>query len=94
MSPESDLQPRRFRKRPVVIEAIELRDDNWREVCAFLGWTYDGVNQFPEEIGIFTLEGRMTAKLGDWVIRGVEGELYPCKASVFTATYEEVEHGV
>ena len=63
----------KFRKKPVVIEAVQLRDDT------------DG------KFKITTLEGVHTANIGDWIIRGVKGEFYPCKPDIFTATYEPVE---
>ncbi|MBF6189533.1 hypothetical protein, partial [Nocardia farcinica] len=44
----------------------------------------------PHEIRIDTLEGIMTATLGDWIIRGIKGEFYPCKSDIFEATYERV----
>lgn len=55
-----------------------------------------GINQtegdgMPEDAFIKTLEGTMRVKHGDWVIRGVKGELYPCKSDIFEATYEEVK---
>jgi hypothetical protein len=50
------------------------------------GWPDD-----PEHIAIDTLEGTMRADVGDWVIRGVKGEFYPCKPDIFEATYEVVE---
>jgi hypothetical protein len=82
----------RFRKRPVVIEAVRFTGDNWRECCAFLG-----DDEYPEDtdtplfLDIHTLEGTMTCDLGDWIIRGIKGECYPCKPDVFAETYEPVE---
>lgn len=52
------------------------------------GVVYDLVGRVAT---IATLEGTMTAKIGDWIIRGVKGELYPCKADIFEATYESVQ---
>jgi hypothetical protein len=93
----------KFRKKPVVIDAFqvteETRRDNrdWPEwlnrawnlertdigsVCPWVhGWS-DG------PLGIQTLEGFMRCEIGDWIIRGVKGELYPCKTDIFEATYE------
>ncbi len=95
----------RFRKKPVVIEAVQLHDH--QEVCAFLngaahGHYDDGGYQFepgglaedgedPDGFGfveIETLEGTMKAERGDWIIRGVAGEFYPCKPDIFAATYD------
>jgi hypothetical protein len=80
----------KYRKKPVVIEAIQfLGDENVNAVAKFVG--------DPDEYGkadfydIETLEGTMTARPGDWIIRGVQGEFYPCKPDIFEATYEAVE---
>jgi len=88
----------KYRKKPVVIEAVQLRWDTWSEMCDFIdaGKLTDGKpqgNQDGEAIGldIPTLEGLMHANENDWVIRGVKGELYPCKPDIFEATYELVE---
>lgn len=95
-----------FRKKPVVIEAVQLRWDTWSEMCAHadVGLLVEGKpegvhlhNGEPHpgggEIGLHipTLEGLMLARENDWVIRGVAGELYPCKPDIFAATYEPVE---
>jgi hypothetical protein len=77
-----------FRKKPVVINAV-LWDGNLTTVER-LG-TYSGtVSQDlgAKSLQIETLEGVMTAQVGDWIIRGVKGELYPCKPDIFAATYE------
>lgn len=97
-----------YRKKPVVIEALQLRWDTWSEMCehADVGtgpdkahgcYVLNGVasDDFPGEgaqIGmrIPTLEGVMIATEGDYIIRGVAGELYPCKPDIFEATYEAV----
>lgn len=99
----------KFRKRPVVIEAVQLLPKNWdREICAFAGvgdgpndphgcWVVDGkpsdVPGNPMIIGLIipTLEGEMLAVEGDWIIKGVKGELYPCKPDIFEMTYEPIE---
>lgn len=73
-----------FRKRPVVIEAEQC--DGSRAQADRLGvrWTA------PYMLVIPTREGEMVAAPGDWIIRGVHGELYPCKPEIFTATYDAV----
>lgn len=92
------LTPVKFRKKPVVIEAMpfftNLQDDKacmnaiciWinkgRGADAFHAW-HNGTNIF-----IPTMEGQMTANCGDWIIQGVQGEFYPCKPDIFEATYE------
>jgi hypothetical protein len=93
----------KFRKKPVVIEAVQWNGANLREVIAFtdgppdmrsmhsnMKWEEycDLVNR--DGLKIFTLEGKMSANIGDWVIKGVRGEFYPCKPDIFEATYELV----
>ena len=83
----------KFRKKPMVIEAIKHRgQETWGEVYAFL---HDGNMQKyairPDEtLRIVTREGVMTADVGDWIIKGVKGELYPVKDEIFKETYELV----
>jgi len=81
----------KYRKKPVVIEAVQWKGDNAIEVFAFVGiGRIDFTNSHLGELSIDTLEGVMRASKGDFIIRGVEGELYPCKPEIFAATYEEV----
>lgn len=84
-----------FRKKPVVIEAWKFEGgwDSARPIVKMsknIFWCTPGSSQDdPGEIEIETLEGRMTAKPGDWIIKGVKGEFYPCKPDIFAATYDE-----
>lgn len=83
----------RFQKNPVVIEAFQLTDsifENRPEVGVFstTDIVYDPVSRTA---AIKTLEGTMTAKLGDWIIKGISGEYYPCKPDIFVRTYTEVK---
>lgn len=80
----------KYRKKPVVIDAIQWNGENWLEIDNFLG-TYPH-ETFPAMgfIEIETLEGIMTANLGDYIIKGVAGEFYPCKPDIFEKTYEAV----
>lgn len=84
----------RFRKKPVVIDAVQFRPgENDDEMVAHLeGCT--GWNMTDDGIVIPTLEGDHLAKPGDWIIKGVAGEFYPCKPEIFDATYEPVESRV
>lgn len=79
----------KFRKKPVVIEAVLVTnatfDDPHPNPTHLVGPTYDPVQRC---VFISTLEGVMRANVGDWIIRGVKGELYPCKPDIFAATYE------
>ncbi|ACU35596.1 hypothetical protein [Actinosynnema mirum] len=75
-----------FRKRPVTIEAV--RFESAQDGSRIAEWC-GGTNEVaPDQIQITTPEGVMCAGLGDWVIRGVAGEFYPCKHSIFEATYD------
>lgn len=82
---------KRYRKKPVVIEAVQLDSqdfDGLVEICTWSGGR--AVSWEGHLIAIDTLEGTMYADNGDWIIRGVQGEHYPCKPEIFAATYEEV----
>jgi len=103
-----------FRKKPVVIEAVQLLWSTWSEMCihANVGKVVDGKPEgcwigengqpIPDQdkpdctknrLGILipTLEGLMIGIEGDWIIKGIKGELYPCKPDIFEQTYEKVE---
>lgn len=81
-----------YRKKPVVIEAIQFTGtaDNLADIERFCEgdaeWQARG-----KELVIATLEGPLRASLDDWIIRGIKGEFYPCKPDIFEATYEKVE---
>ena len=78
-----------FKKKPVVIEAHRFLEISQGSVlCTWCGGTNENK---PGEIQISTLEGTMTANLGDWIIKGVKGEFYPCKPDIFESTYDEVK---
>lgn len=94
----------RYRKKPVEIEAVQFTGDNVEEIAEFMGisrWglqvsvdavlCMDGNYGENTHIHIPTLEGTMTANCGDWIIKGVKGEFYPCKPDIFEETYERVE---
>lgn len=90
----------KFRKKSVVIEAFQwlgaCGPDSWPAWLkdANLLWTLGslaGSYYLPAAIHIMTLEGVMIASPNDWIIKGVKGELYPCKPDIFEATYERVE---
>ena len=82
---------RKFRKKPVTIEAMQLTDA--KSVLDIEEWINSGDVGFstnPPTLWIDTLEGRMEASVGDWIIKGIEGEFYPCKNNIFIKTYQEV----
>lgn len=86
---------KRYRKKPVVIEAMQFDRNTWYElidftheqVCCFMRHKY---NEDVYTCIVNTLEGPMTATEGDYIIKGVNGEFYACKPDVFEKTYEEV----
>jgi len=85
----------RYRKKPVVIDAVQFNGlDSYLEIVDWArvsGLTnYEGFEYRTPIMIIPTLEGAMSASPGDWVIRGVKGEFYPCKPDIFEATYEAV----
>lgn len=93
----------KYRKKPVVIEAIKWDGHNDSEIENFVGDMFDGYGdnlvayrpsseQYKSKlIYIKTLEGVMTASVGDYIIKGVKGEYYPCKPDIFESTYEVCE---
>jgi hypothetical protein len=88
----------KYRKKPVVIDAIQYLGDNKKEVFEFTKLDNDIIkdvtmawsNTNELSLTIFTLEGKMRADIGDWIIKGVIGEFYPCKPDIFEKTYEKV----
>lgn len=80
-----------FVKRPVEIQAIQFDKTNGAEIARWCSGTVikDPLER-PAYLAIPTLEGTMTAQVGDWIIRGVKGEFYPCKPDIFEATYQLV----
>lgn len=83
----------RYRKKPVIIEAIQWNGINLEEIKWFMKEQFKDVSVSEISFGlqIPTLEGTMTVSLGDFIIRGVKGEYYPCKPDIFQKTYEPVE---
>ena len=81
----------KFRKKPVVIEAVRYQAG--MQPGELAADVVAGNVRYPEDgtALIRTLEGVMIASPGDWIIRGVKGELYPCKPDIFAATYEPAE---
>jgi hypothetical protein len=82
----------KYRKKPVVIDAIQITaewfDNNVSVQMNPKGLITDSV---ARKVYIHTLEGRMVADEGDWIITGIKGERYPCKPDIFAATYEPVD---
>lgn len=99
-----------FRKKPITIEAVQLLDENWDEICEHAGVGLPvNLNPYGVRMGRYgeitagvegegrlglvipTLEGAFIANEGDWIIKGVQGEIYPCKPDIFEQTYEPVD---
>ena len=83
----------KYRKKPIVIEAMQLIDDGrWNDILEFLYPIIPDIMVYtePMRLKIPTLEGYMIANKGDYIIKGIENEFYPCQPSIFHATYEEV----
>ena len=82
----------KYRKKPVVIEAMKFTDENKNQVFHWITCSVTAdFNDGKPIIRIQTLEGVMIAELGDYIIKGVKGEFYPCKPDIFEQTYELVE---
>lgn len=86
---------KKYRKKPVIIEAIQFEDnaDCILAIHNFMGQETTRINYEDADnpyIKIETLEGIMKASLGDYIIKGINGEFYPCKPDIFTKTYEEI----
>ena len=85
----------KFRKKPVIIDAIQFIDDpetliNIQELMNNSDLIIDYADKNNPKLKITTLEGVMEASLGDYIIRGVKGEFYPCKPDIFFLTYEPI----
>ena len=86
----------KYRKKPVVIEAIQFTDDNTETLIRlqeFMNRDIEVSYKNPKNpvLRIETLEGVMEASIGDYIIKGINGEFYPCKPDIFKATYEKVK---
>lgn len=86
----------KYRKKPVEIEAWQSFKNAGTETCTWPGWIMEALTDavifsLDDEIYVSTLEGDMHVADGDWIIKGVKGELYPCKPDIFALTYDEVE---
>lgn len=90
-----DYDASRYIKKPVVVEAFQFVGDNYPELCEWAEIKIGG--EYPDVpftwsktagVRIRTLEGMMHVSKGDWIIRGIQGEFYPCKPNIFEETYE------
>ena len=84
--------PTLYRKKPVSVYAVQIppEGEESEDFVSFFGKD-DEIESNPDgSVNVHTLEGVMMGRPGDWIIRGVSGEIYPCKAAIFEATYESV----
>lgn len=79
----------KFKKKPVVVEAMQWTGLNLDEIKNFTG--KDAIAFTPYTVTISTLEGCMTGRINDWIIKGLNGEFYPCKPDIFEKTYDKVD---
>ena len=82
----------KYKTKPVEIEAVEYIGSNTIEISKFTGISLNdlGVAPFVNKLVIKTLEGKMTASVGDFIIKGLKGEFYPCKPDIFNMKYEPI----
>jgi len=90
MNENSENPIRKFQKKPVIIEAFEWTGKMDEEIQEFLKGSHT-IKNSNKQLIIPTLEGDMTASIGDFIIKGIKGEIYPCKPDIFWKTYEEVK---
>lgn len=90
----------KYRKKPVIIEAVQWNGRNFDEIMNFMKedhgnkLNYENEEEHAyktQELSIHTLEGIMKASKNDWIIKGISNEFYPCKPDIFEKTYELVE---
>lgn len=93
---------KQYRKKPVIIQAVQWNGMNFKEIEEFAGYNVAILEEVRKpnvdmkipgdyRLCIRTLEGVMDARKGDYIIKGVNGECYPCKPDIFEKTYEKVE---
>lgn len=81
----------KYKKKPIVIEAIQWNGNNEREIKDFCGERAKFEGKQFKNLYIYTLEGTMFSNVGDYIIKGVRGEFYPCNEKVFLQTYRKVK---
>jgi hypothetical protein len=85
----------KYRKKPVVIDAVQWTGTNAEEVSQFLGWDLQSLNDPTEgQIAVVSREGIVQGPVGMWVIRGVAGEHYLCDPDIFAKTYDAADEPV
>lgn len=79
---------KKYRKKPIVIEAVQFTGNNVDEILGFAKDSFK--NPLTRDVIIHTSECNMIVSIGDYVIKGINGEFYPCKPDIFDKTYEEI----
>lgn len=81
----------KYRKKPIVIQAMQYNGKNIEEILSKLDM-HEVIQDFmSNDLLIETLEGEMRVSIGDWIIKGIKNEFYPCKPDIFEITYEKVD---
>ena len=84
------MEPKQYSKKPVAIEAIQLTNKNHSEIIEWLSsYNVESYTLNSSEFYVKTLEGDMKANIGDYIIKGVKNEFYPCREDIFKMTYDE-----
>ena len=81
----------KFRKKPIVVDALQYTGANFKEIQRFTEFKAEKPGGKDDHFIISTLEGDLYASTGDWIIKGIQGEFYPCKSDIFEKTYEPQE---
>ena len=86
------MKPKQYAKKPVAIEAIQLTDKNHSEIIQWLSsYNVESYTLNSSEFYVKTLEGDMKANIGDYIIKGVKNEFYPCREDIFKMTYDKCD---
>lgn len=85
-----EIMTRKYIRKPVEVEALEWTGDNVTEILAFSNACFSYEKNGVNVLAVSTLEGTMTASVGDYIIKGIQGEFYACKPDVFKLTYDLV----
>lgn len=81
----------KYRKKPIIIEAVQWNGENVGDIMNLAYSTFRPLEfEHNGSVKINTLEGVMKANVGDYIIKGVKGEIYPCKPDIFEQTYEQI----
>ena len=80
----------KYMKKPIIVDAVQRTGNNIEEIKSFLDENGGAYTITGNNLVINTLEGNMLASLGDYIIKGIHGELYPCKPDIFKETYDQV----